>query len=122
MNQKAIDKHRSKYPISIEEISMYSSFSQILGRNPNDFTPEERMKRWDKNMQMLKEAGETELFNFWAKESSVETCLGCVHRNIDKNWCTYAELPCNYNPVLGMLGMECCGLGFDGQQQLLLSE
>ncbi|SFO05244.1 hypothetical protein SAMN05421741_11842 [Paenimyroides ummariense] len=110
MEEKEIQKIREKYPISIDEINTYSSFEQILGKNPEDYSPEVRKLRWEKNMTELAKEN-PDLADYW-RYGSEESCSGCIHRDTSANhWCTLQELPCMYNPVLKMLGMACYGAG-----------
>lgn len=112
INEKTIENHREKFPLPIEEINAYSSFAQILGRTPKDYTPDERKTRWIKNGEELKKVN-PEAFDFYFTESGVnEVCLGCENRIQSESWCKWAELPCNYNPVLNNAGLACIGMGF----------
>lgn len=119
MDEKEIIKHRSKHPLAFEEITFYSSFEQILGKTPKDYTPEERYERWSKNMELLRENGSQAAYDFWGTIlGSNETCYGCANRDENRNWCLWSELPPNYNPVIKNMGMACMGLGYEGQQIL----
>ena len=113
-----VQQHRSIHPLGIEEITLYSSFEQILGKKSSDYTPEERKQRWLRNGELLKKV-EPKQYNFWFTDSgSDETCLGCAHRYEGENWCRWSELPCNYNPILKNFGMACMGIGRENQQEL----
>jgi hypothetical protein len=119
MTEEQIKEHRSIHPLPFEQITMYSSFTQLVGHVPTDYTPAERYERWTKNMNLLKEAGKMDSYNLWAtKAGSDETCMGCIHRDEGKNWCKWSELPCNYNPALKDIGMACMGLAYDTQTQM----
>lgn len=121
MTEKQIGKHREKHLLKYNQITAYSSFTQVLGMKPEDYTPQQRKERWNKNMFLLNEI-EPELANYWRFQSE-ECCAGCIHRNINGNhWCNYAELPCFYNPVMKMSGMACCGLGYENSLQKSLFE
>lgn len=118
ITDEEITRHREILPLPFEQITLYSSFVQLLGEAPEDYTPEERRKRFDRNLELMKEGGEEELYHFWAESGPDETCESCIHRNA--YWCKWSELPCNYNPVLRMLGMACCGIGKEVDNQLKL--
>lgn len=118
MSPKKINEHRNIYPLPFDQITAFSSFAQLLGKVPSDYTPKERFERFQRNLELLRKEGEEGLFRYWSKTSSNETCHGCINRDIDRNWCKAYGLPCNYNPVTGALGMACCGLGYQGQQEL----
>lgn len=119
VSKETIAEYREKYPLPFDEISICASFEQILGRMPEDFTPEERYKRWARCMELLKQEGQTEAYEYWATtKGSDEMCHGCVLRDNERNWCRWSELPANYNPILKNVGMACGGIGYDGQQQL----
>lgn len=117
MNQKQIEKHRSKYPISIEEIEYYSSFNQILGGNADEYTPEERKLRWERNMKLLSEKGNDAAVEYWNDTSE---CSYCIHLGQD-GFCKSFGLPVNYSPILthstGMKGMACMGVGHETSGQ-----
>lgn len=121
IDEKTIENHRAKFPLPFDEITFYSSFEQLLGKTPQDYTAEERFDRWSKNMGLLRENDCEDAYDFWGTISgSNETCFGCTHRDEARNWCLWSELPPNYNPVIKNIGMACMGLGYDGQQQLQL--
>lgn len=121
MNQKQIDKHRLIEPLKFNKITAYSSFTQILGSNPQDYTPEQRKERWAKHMNLLNDVA-PEMADYW-RFGSEECCEGCIHRDMHGNhWCKFSELPCLYNPVIKMCGMACCGLGHETNKQLDLFE
>jgi hypothetical protein len=81
-----------------------------------------RKERWEewkaKAVEGDDEQGK-EMVDYWAKDNIDETCAGCIHR--DNDWCKYAELPCNVNPVLtlqnGIIGMACCGVGYQASMK-----
>ena len=121
ISQAEIDAHRKRFPLPFSEITFYSSFEQLLGKSPDDYSPDERYLRWNRNMDLLIAAGYDDAYQFWGTiAGSNETCNGCVNRDENRNWCVWSELPCNYNPVLKNIGMACMGLGFDGQQKLAI--
>ncbi len=112
MTKKQIEEHRKKYPLPFKELSKYSSFEQILGKDQNEYILSERQRRWDKAMsKMDKETKEA-----W-EDTSV--CHACKHLSED-GWCELHGLPCTVNPVLsfslGIPGMACMGLGFENKQ------
>ncbi|RZJ33738.1 MAG: hypothetical protein EOO51_12670 [Flavobacterium sp.] len=75
IDAKAINAHRAKFPLPFDEITFYSSFEQLLGKSPGDYTPDERFERWQKNMGLLKENGCDDAYDFWGTISgSDETC------------------------------------------------
>ncbi len=119
ISKKTIEKHRAKFPISLDEITFYSSFEQILGKTSKDYDSTDRYERWYKAMFLLKKSGNKSSYEFWNTISgSNETCFGCTHRDENRNWCRLYGLPPNYNPVLKNIGMACMGLGFEGQQEM----
>lgn len=122
MDEKAIEKHREKMPLPYSEITAYSSFTQILGLKPDDYSVDERKKRWFKNGELLKKVAPSSFEFYFTTSGSDETCFGCIHRNNAENWCNWSGLPCNYNPVLKNLGMACMGLGHETSVQLELFE
>lgn len=52
--------------------------------------------------------------------SDLSGCDGCMHLDAANIWCDLCAAPATRNPVLNMLGMACCGIGFEkhGQQEL----
>ena len=116
MELENIEKHREKYPLPFDEITAYSGFTQILGKTPKDYNPDERKKRWFKNGEQLKKVNPEGFEFYFTTSGSDETCYGCEYRIDKENWCKYSELPCNYNPVLQNLGMSCMGMGFKNKQ------
>lgn len=52
--------------------------------------------------------------DFW---SDLDGCHGCAHLDAPGVWCRLLELPATRNPVLNMLGMACCGAGFELAQE-----
>lgn len=116
MTEEDIQLLREKYPIPFDEICLYNSFRQILGKNPEDFAEEERKTRWNKIMSLNKP-----MAKYWSDTSQ---CEGCIHLNEKEAWCNYQGLPCTYNPILtpstGMIGMACMGTGREEHKQLEL--
>lgn len=106
MTEDQIQELRDKYPISYEEICLYSSFEQVLGKT-NNYTPEERYRRWKKAMSFS-----AKMNKYW---SDTTDCDGCAYLDKKATWCLFSELPCTVNPILtfryGMIGMACMGLG-----------
>jgi hypothetical protein len=100
-----IEIEREKYPISFDEICLYSSFEQILGRKKDDYSTEEKRRRWSKIMSLDKKTKK-----YWNNDSR---CVGCVY--LKKAWCEYSDLPCTVGPILsfryGVSGMACGGIG-----------
>ncbi len=45
--------------------------------------------------------------------STDEGCQDCIHYDSENVWCNLAVAPASRNPVLNMLGMACCGLGYE---------
>jgi hypothetical protein len=105
MKDEQIEAIRKKYPVSYEELNMYSSFEQILGRNKDDYTHDERKRRWNKVMSTSKKMARR-----W---SDTTACNGCIH--LKDAWCDLQDLPCTVNSVLsfrcGIIGMACFGAG-----------
>jgi hypothetical protein len=105
MNKKQIEKIREKEQVSFDELCKHNSFEQILGKNCNDFTPEERKRRWDKVMSL-----DRRMKRYWNDNVA---CNGCIH--LEGYWCKLEELPCSVNPILSfrysMTGLACCGAG-----------
>lgn len=116
------EKHREKQILSLDEITAYSSFTQILGFEPKQYSVEERKKRWFKNGDELKKVNKEGFEFYFTTSGSDETCSGCINRNNTENWCNWSGLPCNYNPVLQGLGMACMGIGKEVKSQLELFE
>lgn len=117
VKKETIENHRAKFPLPFDEITFYSSFEQLLGKTPNDYKPNERYDRWSKAMNLLRENGHEDEYDFWATiKGSNESCYGCALRDEQRNWCRWSELPPNYNPILKDVGMACMGLGYEGQQ------
>lgn len=116
MTDQEISELREKYPIPFEEICLYNSFVQILGKKPEDYTEEERKTRWNKIMSFNKPMAKR-----WSDTSE---CIGCIHLNEKEAWCNYQGLPCTYNPILtpstGMIGRACYGAAKEEHQQLKL--
>jgi hypothetical protein len=116
MGIEEIDKHRERYPIPFEEISKYDSFEQVLGKKPEDYTEDERKRRWNKQMSFSKSVRE-----LW---SDTTECNGCIHLDKKGSWCNLQGLPCCVNPILtfrqGMIGMACMGTGKEEIKQLTL--
>jgi len=94
-------------------ISLESSFKDILGYAEHAMTVEERRARW---AQWLRIARKHERSRHAAVHwtSACEDCRGCRHLQ-GRAWCRWMELPATVNPVLsfraGMVGMACMGLG-----------
>jgi len=120
MNEdELIEKAREKYPVSIDEICLYSSFEQILGRKGDVYTADERKKRWNRAKSFF----DKNTLDYWTDSSG---CHGCVHLNKKEAWCNYQGLPCTINPILsfryGMIGMACMGVGFQHEWPDLFEE
>jgi hypothetical protein len=49
-------------------------------------------------------------YDWWHTD---EGCHDCIHFDAGATWCKLVELPASRNPVLNMLGMACCGMGYD---------
>lgn len=99
-----IESHRKKYPLPFDELTMYSSYDQVLGKTPNDYTPQQRFERWTKIMAQ----SELEIQEYFQDS---EGCEGCVSLDQQNYWCKSYGLPCSYNPILKCLGMACGGAG-----------
>ncbi|MDR1562277.1 MAG: hypothetical protein LBS54_04210 [Dysgonamonadaceae bacterium] len=105
ISEKRIDRIREKYPVEFDELCQYNSFEQILGRKDDEYTPDERKRRWNKVMSFNKG-----MKQIWADCSG---CYGCLHLNEKEAWCNCVDFPCTVNPILsfryGMIGMACMG-------------
>ena len=49
----------------------------------------------------------------------LEGCVGCVHIDCENVWCNLCDAPATRNPILNMLGMACCGAGYEGKPDQL---
>ena len=112
-----IDKHREIYPLEYNQITFYSSFHQILGKSPKDYTPEERKNRWKRNMELLKEIGCDDSVEYW---NDISCCESCQFLDKKDAFCKSFGLPVTYNPITthdtGMIGMACMGIGRQNKQ------
>lgn len=45
--------------------------------------------------------------------STAEGCADCRHFDSENVWCNLVSAPASRNPVTGLLGMACCGLGYE---------
>ena len=54
MTDQEISELREKYPIPFQEICLYNSFVQILGKHPEDYNEEDRKAPWNKIMSFNK--------------------------------------------------------------------
>lgn len=97
------------------EVTLESRFVELFGIRPHDITPEQRKLNWERWKELAKEAGKKDSLDFWTKEN-LDVCNGCIHKEGD--WCKWSYLPCNYNPVLQMIGMACMGIGREESTQL----
>lgn len=102
-------------------VALTSRWHEILGSKPNDIPYEIRRQRWEEWKSLGMKAGKRgkEMVNYWSKDNVDETCFGCKWR--DGDWCKESELPCNVNPILtingpGIIGMACCGTGYEPKQ------
>jgi hypothetical protein len=118
MKEADIDSIREKYPVKFDELCRYSSFEQILGKTSDEYTPEERKKRWEKVMST-----DREMKRNW---TDTEACEKCISLNVKDAWCRLVELPCTVNPILsfcyGMTGMACCGCSYKNAEPGLFDE
>lgn len=116
MTEREIEQLREQYPVPFEEICLYNSFSQILGKKPEDYSEEERKQRWSKIMSL-----NSNMKRHWSNTSG---CHGCIYLNSKQAWCNLQGLPSNVNPVLtynsGMIGLACFGAGRVENKQLEL--
>lgn len=117
MSEEQLDKIREQYPVSYDEICKFHSFEQILGKSPEDIEPQERLRRWKKQMSFSRS-----IKQYWSDTSE---CNGCIHLNKKEAWCELQGLPCCVNPILtyssGMIGMACMGIGKEEHKQLKLN-
>lgn len=103
-------------------VTLKIRWSELFGE-PGEIQSDERKKRWEEWKKISIESGRRgkEMVKYWSKDNVDETCNGCIHREGD--WCAYAGLPCNVNPVLtfqnNMIGMACAGVGYEAKQPTL---
>lgn len=119
ISPEQIQEHREIEKLSLDEIKFYSSFTQILGKRPEDYSPDERKARWRRNMDLLIGIGSVESVEHWMDSSE---CSNCIYLNAEESWCERNGLPCTYNPILtpssGYKGMACMGIGRECQTKL----
>lgn len=122
MNANEVKAHRSIFPLDADQITVYSSFDQIIGRNFNEYDGLTRRLRWERWLELAKDQAPNS-YSLWADSDMVEeSCLGCVHLNSDNRWCDGMGLPALYNPITQSVGMACMGAGYDSQIELELEK
>lgn len=93
------------------EITLKSSWQELLGKDQNEIPESVRKERWQKWLELMA-AKDSEYAAMW---QNTENCDGCKHLN--GSWCDSMGLPCTINPILtlrhGMIGMACCGAGYE---------
>lgn len=116
MTESEIEQLREQYPVPFEEICLYNSFAQILGKKPEDYSEDQRKLRWNKIMSL-----NSKMKRHWSDTSS---CSGCIHLDNKEAWCNLQGMPCTVNPLLtyntGMIGMACFGAVKTENKQLEL--
>jgi hypothetical protein len=53
--------------------------------------------------------------------SSADSCADCRYFDAGDVWCNRVNAPATRNPVLDMLGMACCGAGYEPLPETQLS-
>lgn len=96
-------------------ITLESRFIELFGSNPKEVPYEQRRKNWEEWKRIAKEQNSIEALNWWTKDN-LDVCGACIYKSGD--WCKWAELPCNYNPVTQIIGMACMGIGKEENSQL----
>lgn len=70
--------------------------------------------RWKEWKKLCIENGDKDMVDYWTENE----CGGCEYQ--DDDWCARCNLPCTVNPILtfgeNMIGMACCGLGYQNKQ------
>lgn len=78
-----------------------------------DFKTPEQWREWlDIAKQQAPDAAD-----WWDTD---ECCNDCRHFDRANVWCYLANAPASRNPVLNMLGMACCGAGYEKTPKQLL--
>jgi len=99
---------------SLESVKLESSFEQILGAREIEMEIKTRRRRWAQWLKLAR-AVDKEVAKWWM---DIDGCASCINRR-GRAWCDLQALPCTVNPILsfreGMLGMACCGMGYQGQ-------
>lgn len=112
-----IEKIREKYPVSFDELCRHSSFEQVFGRNRNEYTSEEKKRRWDRIISLSNNYTK----RYWNDDKA---CMGCFH--LKDFWCKLEDMPCMVCPILsfvyGVSGMACGGGGYVPREPELFNE
>jgi hypothetical protein len=97
---------------TMTEIKYNASFEFILGKKREDYSEEERIKRWNIWKSAAKKSRKNYLLETWLDQSD---CEKCVHLDKVEAWCKLMGLPCTVNPILsfreGIVGLACMGAG-----------
>lgn len=100
-------------------VKLKSSFYEILGAKPEDFTEEERKVRWAKWVEICSKVDQP-MVDYWL---NVSACEGCIY--LKDHWCDHQGLPANYNPLLSPMGlgvgMACMGAAHTPREPELFS-
>jgi hypothetical protein len=79
---------------------------RVLKRPWEELTTREAWAEW---LAVAREHN-SDGFDWW---SDLQGCHGCRYLDETAVWCDAVELPATRNPVLNMLGMACCGVGYE---------
>lgn len=81
-----------------------------LDITPKSHWPEfDTPEKWRKWLDLYEQKeGEPSMF---ADDSCCYEHGQCAHLDASNSWCKLRGLPAAYNPVIGTLGMACCGFG-----------
>ena len=116
MTEEQITEHRKIIPIAKEEITLFSSFDQILGTKSADYKSEERRERFDFWRELAKKQS-PDSYKMWGTDDwAREGCHGCKWYDDNGYWCNNMGLPALYNPVIKGIGMACMGMGRENKQ------
>lgn len=102
-------------------VTLKMSWFDMLGKEPKDFTGEQRLERWLKWQELVKEKADLETLEYWTDKSQ---CDGCIWLDRGNSFCRDMYLPITVNPILtmrtGIIGMACMGSGYEKGGQLEL--
>lgn len=104
------------------EITLKSSFEEILGKKRDEYPEEVRKQRWQKWKEAALKSKKNDAKDVLASWLDTSGCRNCIHLNKSESWCNAMGLPCTVNPILsfrmGMVGMACMGTGYEENNQL----
>lgn len=87
------------------------SWMDLFGHTMRDMDAATRRERWEACKAIARGQDERqEMEMYETDEGCVDERGTCVH--FSGGWCDLMGLPTGYNPVMRMLGMACCGVGF----------